>query len=71
MMIPCSHCREMTDDSRNFCIHCGYKIRDLVIRLGKGTKHSSSIDYFLDSGDPAVFASPGALDYDPELAAKA
>ena len=71
MMVPCPHCQEMTNDARNFCIHCGHKIRDLrVIKLGKGTGHTPAIDIFLDTGDPAVFASKDALDYDPSLSAR-
>ena len=64
----CKHCSERTPETRNFCQHCGHKVRDLKeIKLGKGTGHTPAIDIFLDSGDPAVFAKPGALDYDPEL----
>ena len=64
--MTCPHCKEKTPESRNFCIHCGHKVRDLgVIKLGKGTKRTPAIDLFLESGDPAVFAKKGALDYKP------
>ena len=63
-MINCAHCSEQTPETRNFCVHCGHKVRDLkAIRLGVGTRRTPSIDLFWESGDPSVFASKGALDY--------
>ncbi len=67
----CDHCNERTPSARNFCQFCGHRTVDLKkIKFGKGTKRTPAIDIFLDSGDPAVFASKGALDYDPELSAR-
>ncbi len=67
-MMICSHCQSSTPEARNFCQECGHKIRDLkVIRFGAGCRRSPALDYFWESGDPAVFASKGALDFDPSL----
>ena len=71
--MTCPTCFEDTPESRNFCIHCRHKVRDLrgVIRLGHGTRNIRSLDYFWETGDPSVFAKPGAVDYDPAVAARA
>lgn len=69
-MIECSNCHEETPEAFNFCQHCRHKIRDLRgIRIGAGvsTRFREKRDYFFETGDPAVFAKPGALDYDPRL----
>ena len=69
-MMICPTCFEETPEARNFCIHCDHKVRDLrVIKLGAGCRRSSALDYFWETGEPAVFAQKGALDYDPALAA--
>ena len=68
-MITCAHCHEQTPETRNFCVLCGHKVRDLkTVKLGPGTIHRPSIDKFWESGDPSVFAKKGALDYDPSNA---
>lgn len=69
-MIPCPHCGEDTLEKWNFCQHCRHKIRDLRgIKLGPGisTRAAAKKDYFFETGDPAVYAAPGALDYNPDL----
>ena len=71
-MIECSRCGQETPAKFNFCQSCGYRTRDLrtcSIRLGPGVNQmrAEKIDYALWSGNPAVFAKPGALDYDPSL----
>ena len=69
-MMTCPTCFEETPEARNFCIHCKHKVRDLrVVKFGAGCRHSPALDYFWESGEPAVFASKDALDYDPALAA--
>lgn len=66
-MIICAHCSQETTEDRNFCTHCNHKIRDLTtIKLGAGCRHNPAIETFWRSGDPSVFASKGALDYNPE-----
>jgi hypothetical protein len=69
--MTCPTCERETPESRNFCVHCKHRVRDLrgVIKLGKGTRNVRSIEKFWETGDPAVFAKPGALDYDPRIAA--
>lgn len=69
-MIECPNCHEETPESRNFCQHCRHKVRDLRgIRIGAGVsmRARSKKEYFLETGNPAVYAAPGSLDYDPSL----
>lgn len=64
----CPNCGMGTPTSRNFCVHCKHKIRDLrVIKLGKGTRNVRSIERFWETGDPAVFSKPGDPDFNPAL----
>lgn len=65
---PCPHCGKNTDSTRVFCEHCKKALIDLKSIKIQGPKGMSrSMDYFYSTGDPAVFAQPGAPDYDPTL----
>jgi len=73
--MTCPHCFESTPPSRNFCIHCQHKVRDLrhvAVQArfkGPGSVSSRKMETFWETGDPAVFASLDALDYHPALGA--
>jgi hypothetical protein len=63
-MIKCPTCGARTEERLYFCTTCKHKIRDLrSIRFGRGTYTSLKMREFVETGDPAVFAKPGAPDY--------
>jgi hypothetical protein len=69
--MACQRCdHENVDPKRLFCENCGAIVDrnglGRVRLLGLvGVQHSNSpkIEEFWETGDPAVFASPGAKDY--------
>lgn len=66
----CPHCAKKLEDPRRvFCPHCKKAIVDLkTIRfMGDNTLVNAKHEYFWKTGDPAVYAKPGALDYNPSL----
>lgn len=66
-MIECRKCGGTTPERRNFCRHCGRAIRDLkgLRVLGRTAERSRKLELFAATGDPAVFAKPGAPDFNP------
>ena len=69
----CSRCGHVNEESRRlFCQSCGKLLNQEVLKSVRlpgfvGVAHSTSpkIEEFWQTGDPAVFASPGAKDYRP------
>lgn len=61
----------MTPERLNFCQHCRRAIRDLrsIRFVGVRTAEANrKLELFAATGDPAVFAKPGALDFNPAYA---
>ena len=67
--MTCPHCDGPVPARRNFCPHCKKVVGDLSrIRINGFTGRSSmspKMQRYWETGDPAVFAKPGAPDYNP------
>jgi hypothetical protein len=71
--MTCHRCEhENVDQKRIFCESCGAILDKSDLRrvrlmgpIGVQHSNSDSIAEFWETGDPSVFASPGAKDYVP------
>lgn len=65
--MTCPFCSEETPANRNSCQACKHLLKRVVPRFRwvGGAPSNSKLEMFWTTGEPSVFARPGAPDYNP------